>query len=143
MFEFLLKLALFLLGARLPVFLFPFKVVDFLLEHLDVQLELLLHLYMVSHLRLIILQLLLILLGWQVQRVERRRKLTRRPVVDIRIEAIRLLLARTNVLFFFKPELHQVFKLGLDVGQNGETGQVSKARPFVCEFLWLDHVELS
>ena len=44
-----------------------FHVLDLILEYFNVQLELLLHLYVVADLELILLELRLHLLGWQVK----------------------------------------------------------------------------
>ena len=61
----------FILGTLCFPFLFLFlKVVDLFLKHLNVQFELLLDLDMVSHLGLIVLELLFVLLRRQVKRVE-------------------------------------------------------------------------
>lgn len=97
---------------------------------------------MVANLGLVVLQLRLVLLGGQVQRVEGRCELTRRPVVIIHVKAILFILARPSVFLLFEPELHQVFKFGLDVGENGETGQVPESRAFVSQLLRLNHVDL-
>lgn len=61
-FELLFELRLLFLSARLPLLLLLFKVVNLLLKHLNVQLELLLDLDVVTDLCLIVLKLLLILL---------------------------------------------------------------------------------
>ena len=84
MFEFLLY-GSFLFGRLgFPLLLLFFKIINLLLEHFDVKLELLLHLNVVTYLRLIVLQLLLILLRRQVKGVERRFELTSSSIVDIK-----------------------------------------------------------
>lgn len=65
MFEFLLQGRLLLDGLGLPLFLLLLQVVDLLLQHLYVQLQLLLDLDMVSNLSFVVLQLRLILLRRQ------------------------------------------------------------------------------
>ena len=108
MLEFLFDGSLFLDRLCFPLFLLLLEIVDLLLEHLDVQLQLLLHLDVVTHLRLIVLQLLLVLLRWQVQRVERGGELARGPIVHV--EAARSVVpasARIRCIFLlFEPELH-------------------------------------
>ena len=54
-FEFLLKGCFFFLSLGLPLLLFFFQVVDLLLEHLDVQFELLLDFDMVTDLGFVVL----------------------------------------------------------------------------------------
>lgn len=112
MFEFLLEL-LFLFGALgLPVFFFLLQVVDFLLQYLDMQFQLLLHFDMVANLGLIVLKLSLVLFGRQVDGVESACELGCGPVV----EPVLRLFDIPSVLLFFKPELHEVLKLCFDVG---------------------------
>ena len=66
-FEFLFE-GSFILGTLCLPFLFFFlEVVDLFLQHLNVQFELLLDLDMVSHLGLIVLELLFVLLGRQIK----------------------------------------------------------------------------
>ena len=81
--EFLFELCLLFLSARFPLLLLLFKIINLLLEHLDVQLELLLDLDMVTDLGLVVLQLLLILLRGQVKRLERAGELASRPIVYV------------------------------------------------------------
>lgn len=117
MFEFLLEL-LFLLGALgLPFFFLFFQVVDFLLQHLDVQFQLLLDFDMVTNFGLIVLQLSFVLFGWEVDGVESGGELRGGSVVE---SILGRLLTVTTVLFFLKPELHEVVELGLDVCEDGE-----------------------
>ena len=63
-FEFLLEGCLLLDTLRFPFFLLLLQIVDLLLQHLDMQLELLLNLDMVSNLSFVVLELRLVLLGW-------------------------------------------------------------------------------
>ena len=63
-FEFLLEGCLLLDTLRFPLFLLLLQIVDLLLQHLDMQLELLLNLDMVSNLSFVVLELRLVLLGW-------------------------------------------------------------------------------
>ena len=100
---------------------------------------------MISNFGLIVLQLLLILLRRQIQRVECRCKLTRRPIIHIETPMAYSMPVPTRscLLLFFKPELHKVLKLGLDVGNDGEAGQVTQAAPLISQLLWLDHINLS
>ena len=65
MFEFLLQGRLLLDALGFPLFLLLLQVVDLLLQHLYVQLQLLLDLDMVSNLSFVVLQLRLILLRRQ------------------------------------------------------------------------------
>ena len=65
MFEFLLQGCLLLDALGFPLFLLLLQVVDLLLQHLYVQLQLLLDLDMVSNLSFVVLQLRLILLRRQ------------------------------------------------------------------------------
>ena len=55
------------------LFLFV-EVLDLLVQHFDVQLKLLLHLDVVANISLVLLQLLLVLLGRQINRLEGRRE---------------------------------------------------------------------
>ena len=71
MFEFLLEGRLFLDALGFPLLLLLLQIVDLLLQHLDVQLKLLLDLDMVSNLGFVVLELGLVLLRWQLDRVER------------------------------------------------------------------------
>ena len=121
-FKLLFELGLFFLRPNFPVLLLLLEVVDLLLEHLNVQLELLLDLDVVSHLRLVVLQLLLVLLGRQVEGVEGAGELARGSVVHIEAPRSVLVLVGPLVLLLLQSELHQVFKLGLDVRQDGQAG---------------------
>ena len=115
--EFLFELSLFLQWLGFPVFLFLFQVVNLLLKHLNMQLELLLHLDVVTQIRLIILQLRLVLFRGQVQRVEGRSEVTCSPIVIIKAPvAVWLVLSRPWVFLFLQPVLHKVIKFGLYVG---------------------------
>lgn len=64
-------LDIFFLGfkLKLQLLLLLFKLVDLFLKHLNVQFQLLLNFYVVSHLCLVDLQLALVLLGRQVERL--------------------------------------------------------------------------
>jgi len=141
-FELLLKLCLFLLISCLPVFFLLLEVVDLLLEHLDVQLQLLLDFDVVTHLRLVVLELLLVLLGWEVEGVEGAGELARRPVVHVEAPWAVLVLPASCVFLLLQSELHEVLKLGLNIGENGETGQVAQARALVSQLLRLNHIDL-
>ena len=88
---------------------------NFFIENLDVQFELLLHLDVVTHLCLVVLQLLLVLLGRQIQRVERRRELTRRPVVQVQ-SAVLLVFAGPSFLLLLEPEPDRELQAPADVG---------------------------
>ena len=70
-FEFLLEGCLFFDALGFPLLLLLLQIVDLLLQHLDVQLKLLLDLDMVSNLGFVVLELGLVLLRWQLDRVER------------------------------------------------------------------------
>ena len=63
-------------------------VVDLFLKHLNVQFELLLDLDMVSHLSLIVLELLFVLLRWQIKRVECRGEFRCGSIVHIEASVV-------------------------------------------------------
>jgi len=87
-FEFLFE-GSFILGTLCLPFLFFFlKVVNLFLKHLNVKLELLFDLDMVSHFGLIVLELLLILLGRQIKRVECRSEFRCGPIVHIKASVV-------------------------------------------------------
>lgn len=122
-FELLFELRLLFLSARLPLLLLLFKVVNLLLKHLNVQLELLLDLDVVTDLCLIVLKLLLILLRGQVKRLERAGKVTCGSIVHIETTWSQMLggLIRTGFLLLLESELHKVIELCLNVGEDSET----------------------
>ena len=94
-------------SADLPFLLLLFQVVNLLLKHLNVQLELLLHLDMVTDLSLIVLQLLLILLWRQIERLERAGELASRSIIYIETTRSKVLVfAGAWVLLLFESELH-------------------------------------
>lgn len=68
--DLLLRLFEVFLHLALEVFLLLVKLFYSFIEYLDVQLELLLYFDVVAHLGLVLLQLLLVLLRWQVNRFE-------------------------------------------------------------------------
>lgn len=71
------------------------------------QFELLLHLDVVPDLSLVVLQLRLVLFGWQVQRVERRREVRSRSILNSKATVALLVIpTRIIVFLFLKPELH-------------------------------------
>ena len=128
MFELLLEGCLLLDTLRFPLFLLLLQVVDLLLKHLDVQLELLLNLDMVSNLSLVVLELRLVLLGWQLYRVERGSELASSIVEPIKATTVMTIVPTAGVrlvFILFKPALHDIFELGLDVAKNGQTGQIA------------------
>lgn len=144
-FEFLFECSFLFVTLGFPLLFVLLKVVDLLLEDLDVQLELLLNFDVVPHLRLVLLQLRLVLFGRQVDRVERRSELARR-IVEATCRAIVMPVvasARVRLLVFFKPTLHDVLELSLDVAQNGQTGQVAQPASLISQLLRLNHVDLS
>lgn len=47
-----------------------------------------------------------------------------------------------GVLFFFLPELHYVVELGLDVSEDGQTGQVAQTASLVGQVLLFKHINL-
>ena len=109
----------------LPLLLFFLKVVYLLLEHLDVQFKLLLDLDVIPDFGLVLLQLCLVLLGRQVNRVERRCEFGHGTHAHVKMPVftpLTIVSRRSVLLLLFKPELHEVLKLGLDVGKYGETG---------------------
>ena len=121
-FEFLLEGCLLLDTLRFPLFLLLFQVVYLLLQHLDVQLELLLNLDMVSNLSLVVLKLRLVLLGWQLYRVERGSELASSIVEPIKATTVMTIVPTAGVrlvFILFKPALHDILELGLDVAKNG------------------------
>ena len=142
-FKLLFELGLLFLGTCFPLFFLLFEVVNLLLQHLNVQLQLLLNFDMVANLRFVVLQLLLVLLGRQVEGVEGAGELTCCPIVDIEATWSMLVLARARILLLLKSELHEIFELGLDVGEDGQTRQVAQSRALISQFLWLNHVDLS
>ena len=128
MFEFLLKGCLLLDTLRFPFFLLLLQIVDLLLQHLDMQLELLLNLDMVSNLSFVVLELRLVLLGRQLYRVERGSELASSIVEPIKATTVMTIVPTAGVrlvFILFKPALHDVLKLGLDVAKNGKTCQVA------------------
>lgn len=46
------------------------------------------------------------------------------------------------IFLFFKPELHEVVELSLDVGQDGQTGQVSQTTPLVSQLRRFNNFDL-
>ena len=127
-FELLLEGCLLLDTLRFPLFLLLLQVVDLLLKHLDVQLELLLNLDMVSNLSLVVLELRLVLLGWQLYRVERGSELASSIVEPIKATTVMTIVPTAGVrlvFILFKPALHDILELGLDVAKNGQTGQIA------------------
>ena len=51
-------------------FLVFFQIIDFLLQNFDVEFQLLFNLDVIAHLSLVLLELLLVLLRWEVDRLE-------------------------------------------------------------------------
>ena len=126
--EFLFEGCLFLDAFRFPLFLLLLQIVDLLLKHFDVQLELLLNLDMVSNFSFIVLELRLVLLRWQLQRVERRSELASRIVEPIKATTEMTIVPSAwvrLVFILFKPALHDILEFGLDVAKNGQTGQIA------------------
>ena len=132
-------------GLDLPLFLFFLKVVYLLLEHLDVQFELLLDLDVISDFGLVLLELCLVLLGRQIDRVERRCELRDGTHAHVKMPVftpLSIVSRRSVLLLLFKPELHKVLKLGLDICQDSQTRQIPQSAALICPLLWLNHVNL-
>jgi len=51
--------------------------------------------------------------------------------------------ATVRLFVFFKPALHDILELGLDVAEDGQAGQVTESAPLISKLLWLNHVNLS
>lgn len=104
--EFTLKLFLILLFLSL-------EVIDLFLEHLNVQFQLLFHFDVISDFTFVLLQLLFVFFGRQIQTLERRGKFASCAVVPAvgAAEASRLSCLIVSILVFviFKFHLHQDF----------------------------------
>ena len=59
------------LQVEIKFFLVFFQIIDFLLQNFDVEFQLLFNLDVIAHLSLVLLELLLVLLRWEVDRLER------------------------------------------------------------------------
>ena len=105
------------------------------------QFELLLDLYMVSHLGLIVLKLLFVFLRRQVERMKCRGEFRCGPVVHVEASVVPVPV-RVRLFLFLKPQLHEVLKFGLDVRKNGQATKVAQAASLVIQFLWLNHIDL-
>ena len=124
----------------LALFAVPLQIVNFLLQHFDVQLQLLLHLDVVADFALVLLQLQLVLLRRQVQRLEGRRKLRGRAVISL-AEALQLGLL-DSVLIVIQFHLHEDFYTGADVVQHRQAVQLGQAFALLRKLILLKHVDL-
>ena len=90
------------------------------------ELQLLFDFNVVSDFSLVVLQLSLILFRREVKRVECGGELGSRSIVYIEAAGTVMFVTTDRcVLFLLKPDLHDVFKLGLDVGQDVHARQVA------------------
>jgi hypothetical protein len=140
----------------LEIFLFLFKLFDPLVEHLNVQLELLLNLDMVSDFGLILLQLLLVLFGRQVNRLEGRGKPSFVEIstgpdspsasgVQVAVgELIQNMVASVPIPVFvaFVLYLHQNFNRCLYVVQDCEAVELQQTLSLLTELVLSESVHL-
>lgn len=130
--------AKFALGGRQFTFealfvLFPFtlELVNFFLEYLNVQLELLLYLDVVADFALVLLQLLLVLFWRQGQALVCAREVRRGYVVAEaqRLTSTFLFTVGWIILVIFEFHLHENLNAGADVVENGETVKLRETLP--------------
>ena len=63
------------------------------------------------------------------------------PVVHVEASVIPVSV-RVWLFLFLKPQLHEVLKFGLDVGENGQAAEVAQAASLVIQFLRLNYIDL-
>lgn len=137
-----------------PFFLHLF---DFILEDFDVQFELLLHFDVVANFEFILLELLLVFFGRQVQRLKgggERGEANRMVSLELLIQkdaggsVTRLffkflaLWAVLSNFFLFKFHLHKDFYRSSDVVQDRQTVKFQKSITFFAELILVEIINL-